>query len=104
MTAARKTTVSATEARVHFGEMMRRAEDGETLLVERAGRAMVVMISMEEYARLIRDTSTTDPIEERLRATRERYLREAADVHYDVERDIRQMREERAREIDEHLR
>ena len=45
--------VSATEARIRFGELMRRAvENDETIIVERGGEAHVVVLSVEEYERL----------------------------------------------------
>jgi prevent-host-death family protein len=45
--------VSATEARIHFGELMREAvETNEAIIVERGGKAQVVVISVEEYERL----------------------------------------------------
>jgi prevent-host-death family protein len=47
--------VSATEARIRFGELMRQAvENHETIIVERGGRSHVVVISMEEYERLLK--------------------------------------------------
>ena len=46
-------TMTATEARVRFGEMMRRAvERDETFIVERGGRPKVVVMSIDEYERL----------------------------------------------------
>jgi prevent-host-death family protein len=46
-------TVSATEARVHFGELLRGVtERGETYLVERSGTPLAVVIAVEEYERL----------------------------------------------------
>lgn len=96
--------VTATEARVHFGEMIRRVESGETLVVERAGQPTAVILSFEEFSRMTLDRIVADPLEERLRKTRERYLREAKNIHYDVEDDIRQMREERADDVDSSLR
>lgn len=104
MAGKKESRVSATEARVHFGEIMRRVEQGETIVVERAGQAKVVLLSLAEYSRLKPGEELTDPLEERLRKTRDRYLHEARNVHYDVEEDIRQMREERAHELDDNLR
>lgn len=47
--------VSATEARVRFGELMRQAvEDHETIIVERGGKSHVVVLSVEEYERLLK--------------------------------------------------
>jgi len=45
--------VSATEARIRFGELMKRAVEGqETIIVERGGKPHVVVLSVEEYQRL----------------------------------------------------
>jgi prevent-host-death family protein len=42
--------VSATEARVHFGEIMRRVvETGTPVIVERDGKAQVVIVSKPDY-------------------------------------------------------
>jgi prevent-host-death family protein len=47
--------VSATEARIHFGELMRKAvENGEPIIVERGGKSTVVLLSFEEYERLVK--------------------------------------------------
>lgn len=54
-------TVSATEARVRFGELMRRAvESGEPIIVERDGRSAVVVLSVAEYERLLRGQPPDD--------------------------------------------
>jgi prevent-host-death family protein len=46
-------TISATEARVHFGQWLRRvAEQNVTLIVERGGKPEAVLMSKEAYARL----------------------------------------------------
>jgi len=45
--------ISATEARIHFGELMRRvAEEKTSVIVERGGKPQVVVLSIEEYERL----------------------------------------------------
>ncbi len=42
--------ISATEARVHFGKVMRRVfEDDETVIVERDGKPQMVLVSVEHY-------------------------------------------------------
>ena len=47
--------VSATEARIHFGELMRQVtENHEPIIVERGGRSHVVILSVEEFERLLR--------------------------------------------------
>ena len=58
--------VTATEARVRFGEMMRRAvENREPIIVERSGKPYVVVLSVEEYDRL-RDGRTRESWKETL--------------------------------------
>ncbi|NOZ49408.1 MAG: type II toxin-antitoxin system Phd/YefM family antitoxin [Chloroflexi bacterium] len=53
--------VSATEARIRFGELMRRAvESRETIIVERGGKSHVVVISIDEYERLLREQQGKD--------------------------------------------
>lgn len=53
--------VSATEARIHFGELMRQAvENHETIIVERGGKSHVVVISVEEYERLLKQQQQGD--------------------------------------------
>jgi prevent-host-death family protein len=45
--------MSATEARVHFGEVLRDVtERGATVVVERGGKPEAVVLSLEEYRRL----------------------------------------------------
>jgi prevent-host-death family protein len=53
--------VSATEARIHFGELMRQAvENHETIIVERGGKSHVVIMSVEEYERLLSGQRQSD--------------------------------------------
>jgi prevent-host-death family protein len=45
--------MTATDARVHFGEVMRRAvEQGEHIIVERSGRPQVVILSVAAYEKM----------------------------------------------------
>jgi prevent-host-death family protein len=54
-------TVNATEARIRFGELMRRAvEKGEPIVVERGGKPHVVVLSMEAYQRLVKGQRQED--------------------------------------------
>jgi len=47
--------VSATEARIRFGELMRQVvENQEHIIVERGGKSHVVIISVDQYERLLR--------------------------------------------------
>jgi len=53
--------VSATEARIRFGELMRRAvESREPIIVERGGKSHVVVLSVDEYERLLRRRQEDD--------------------------------------------
>jgi prevent-host-death family protein len=46
--------VSATEARIRFGELMQQAvKEGKPIIVERGGKAHVVVLSMDAYQRLL---------------------------------------------------
>ena len=46
-------TISATEARVHFGALLRDVvERGETVIVERSGMPQIAVLSIREYERL----------------------------------------------------
>jgi prevent-host-death family protein len=48
-------TVSATEARVHFGELMQDAvQRQQPIVVEKAGKPQVVIIAYERYQQLVR--------------------------------------------------
>ena len=45
--------ITATEARIHFGEVMRRVvEQGEQVIVERDGRPQVVILSLAKFERM----------------------------------------------------
>lgn len=88
-------TISATKARVHFGEILRRVEDDETFTIERAGEPKAVILSIGKWRQIQNNQSQTESWPERLERTRQRYLQEARDVHYDLDGEIRQMREER---------
>jgi prevent-host-death family protein len=47
--------MSATEARIHFGELMRRAvESHEPIIIERGGEPHIVILSVDEYERLLK--------------------------------------------------
>ncbi|MFQ5611018.1 MAG: type II toxin-antitoxin system Phd/YefM family antitoxin [Anaerolineae bacterium] len=95
--------VSATEARIRFGELMRRVvENQETVVVERGGKPQVVVLSMATYQQ-IKTAGRREGWQEALAATERVRARIAArrgdrPLSPPVEV-IRQMREER----DEHL-
>lgn len=104
MAAVKKTTVSATEARVHFGEMMRRAEDGETVVVERSGQPKAIIMSVERYGQLMREAEgdEAEGIPEwkaKLSQAQKKASEELAGKKFDWVRIINDMREERSREL-----
>ena len=93
-------TMSATEARIHFGELMRHVtEQKEPVFVERAGKPQVVVISVAEYEQL-----TTQKVGKKKKKTIDRVLALGKQIHENAgdepltppEEIIRQMREERS--------
>lgn len=98
--------VSATEARVRFGEMMRRVtENAEAIIVERDGKRQVVLISIDEYelykAQKHEETTWQDMLEK----THEIVAQELGDRKLPpTEETIRRMREERDADLQDLLR
>src|SRR5687767_5135574 len=94
--------VSATEARIHFGELLRRvAEQGEVITVERGGRPQAVVLSVREYERLRGRRDDRTEFWTRLNRLHERMRAELGDRELPPpEEVIEQMREERDAEID----
>lgn len=93
--------VTATEARIHFGEMMKDVIDlNETIVVSRSGQPAVVMMSLDRYEQLraggeSAESWLTPLLQFRRRLKEElgeRRLENASEV-------IRQMREERDAEL-----
>lgn len=61
--------ISATEARVRFGEVLRRvSEEGARYVVERGGRQTVVILSLEAYEMLVAAARPRGGIDEVLEA------------------------------------
>ncbi|MEW6031082.1 MAG: type II toxin-antitoxin system prevent-host-death family antitoxin [Chloroflexota bacterium] len=52
-------TISATKARIHFGEIMKQAKVAP-VIVERGGKAEVVVLSKKAYDRLVAGNQQTD--------------------------------------------
>ena len=70
-------SISATEARIHFGHWLRQVkEKGTTLIVEKAGRPEAVLLSVEAYQHLCAagEAGAGTAALERARASRERIL------------------------------
>lgn len=97
-----KYTVSATDARIRFGEIMRRAKKGP-VIVERAGKPEVVVISKQEYDQLVGNVSQRDwrkkldDLHEKLR------VELAGQTLPEPEEIIRQGREERDEQLLDNL-
>lgn len=100
-------TMSATEARVHFGELLDGiAQNGDAVIVERGGQPFAVVISLAEWQRLRhrRDTRwarTMTALEEHWSKLDDN---PAALDGVDIEEAIRAGRDERASQIDDSLR
>lgn len=92
-----KKVVSATEARIHFGQMMRQVtEEQQTIVVERSGQPQIVIISVVEYERLKAAGSAQASWWDQLRLVREKVTAELAGRELPpADEIIRQMREER---------
>jgi prevent-host-death family protein len=91
MAAAMHTVMSATEAKLHFGELLRRVSEGrESVLVERGGRPQVVVLSVSAYEQLV---GAADENEWRGRVRAEIAGRELP-APEDVLRDVRAERDE----------
>jgi len=95
--------MSATEARVHFGEMLRRVENNEIITVERGGEPKAVVISIAEYQRLSQHEDTKPDWWDRVEKVREAFREQVGDQVIDVEEMIRTMREERSDQLYENL-
>jgi prevent-host-death family protein len=95
-------TISATEARTHFGAVMREACEKEyTVIVERDGEPQVVVISVAQYRRLCQPgpDQAGDPVEELIRLGEEiRASRQGAPLP-----DFAEVLHEEREERDEHL-
>jgi len=93
--------VSATEARIHFGQMMRRVtEERQAIIVERSGQPQIVLISIEEYERLKAASLPHTSWWEQLHQVRENVAAELAGRELPpADEIIRQMREERDAEL-----
>lgn len=92
------TKVSATEARIHFGEMMDRvAGNQETIIVERSGTPQMVLLSIDAYTALQAGAAQNTPSwQELVQASRDRIAAELGNRRLPPSEEIiRQMREDR---------
>jgi len=97
--------MSATEARVHFGEVLKAvSEQGDSVIVERAGQRLAVVVPMSDYEQLRSRSDRWARSMEGIRRLREYLQAERAagrlrDVDIDVEGDLRRSREERDEQL-----
>ena len=96
------TVVSATDARVHFGELMRQVmETGKAVTVERGGKPAVVVVPVAEYEHLLDlRRQRWEEWHRRLDALHERMRAEIGDRELpDVAELIREGHEERDQQL-----
>lgn len=97
--------ISATEARVHFGEVVRSAnETNEPIFIEKAGKEVAVLLSPAEYRRLTGTDKKEDWWELVLESQRLFAKNRKPGIEMDVAELIRADREERDAQFDETLR
>lgn len=106
-TTTKMPSVSATEARVHLGELLRTVSESDAhVAIERGGKPVAVILSQAEYDRLTgKATATQGDWWEAVLASQRAWAeaRENGTLPDTVEL-LREAREERDRQLDEALR
>lgn len=94
--------MSATDARIHFGELMRHVvEKKGTVIVEHGGKPHVVVISMERYERLLTAQQERQDWRELVRQARKQVRTELGDRELAPPEEIlRETREKRDEQLD----
>jgi prevent-host-death family protein len=89
--------ISATEARIHFGELLREVvENQQPIIVERGGKPQVVVLSIREYEYLLAGQARREDWQYLLAQAHERIRAELGGRQLPPpEEIIREMREER---------
>ena len=89
--------ISTTQARIHFGELIQKvANEQSPIIVERGGKAQVVIISIDQYEQLKRLQEQQPDWREIVKQARAQIAAELGDRKLiPVEEVIRDMREER---------
>ena len=89
--------ITATEARIHFGELMREVvENQQPVIVERGGKPQVVVLSINEYENLLAGQAQREDWRTLLAQVHERIRADLGDRKLPPPEDIiREMREER---------
>ena len=90
-------TISATEARVRFGDVIQRlVSEQQTVIVERSGKPQIVILSIARYERLKAAEQQQVPWPEQVRQIGAQVAAELGDRDLPpAETIIRQMRQER---------
>lgn len=96
--------MSATDARIHFGELMRHVvEEDEPVVVERSGEPHVVVLSVEAYERLLTAREETEDWRELVDRAREQVRVDLGDRRLppldEVLREIREARDEQLADL-----
>lgn len=93
--------ISATEARIRFGELMRHVvERQQPVVVERSGEPHVVVISIEAYERLMAAQEEQEDWRELVAQAREQVRADLGDRELaPPEEVLRQIREERDEQL-----
>lgn len=98
-------TISATEARVHFGELLDSvAQRGEIVYVQRAGVPQVAVVPIDVWKRHLQQEDPWTAAARRMEAywkymEEQRKAGHIKDVEIDVEEIIRKGREERSEQL-----
>ena len=88
-------TIPAVEARIHLGEIMKRAfKNGERFIVEKSGLPMVAIVNAAEYLRLVEEREERFRVLDRIKARLPN--RTPEEVERDVEEAVRAVRKRRA--------
>ena len=89
-------TIPAVEARVHFGQIMRKSfKNGDCFLVEKSGIPMVAIINADDYAKLTQEREERFKILDKIKSKLPRVSEEEAQA--DVSNAIHQIRKKKSR-------
>lgn len=93
--------MSATEARIHFGELMRRVvEQKEVVTVEHSGRPYVVVLSVDRYQRLLAAQEEGEDWRDLVRQAREQVAADLGEGELTPPAEVlREMRKERDEQL-----
>jgi len=86
--------IPAVEARTHLGDIMKRSfKKGERFIVEKSGIPMIVILSADEYTRLIQEREERFKIFDKIRAKAPNIPSEEVDE--DIQKAIQAVRKKR---------